>query len=75
MEGQMTLYDLMQPKKVILKGICDDGYCPNCDNCVDYPEENIYAEQCPHCKTYLDWSEWHILNDEWYKEKKENDEN
>lgn len=69
MDGQISLYDLLKPQKVILKGICDDGYCPNCDDCVDYPESNIDVEQCPHCNTYLDWSNWHIANDEWYKKE------
>ena len=63
-EKQMNLFDYVKPHKLEIIGICDDGYCPNCGRCVDYPEENIDSEYCPNCGYGLDWSQWHEMNDE-----------
>ena len=67
-DGQITLDEFIKPHKINIVGICDDGYCPNCNNSVDLKPEYIDLEQCPHCGYGLDWSNWHIANDDWYKE-------
>lgn len=58
-EGKQMGWDLD------IRGICDDGYCPNCDHPFDqylHPEE-IDCEVCPECGTPLDWTRWHKMND------------
>lgn len=54
-----------EPQPLDIRGICDDGYCPNCGHPFDeylWPEE-IDCEVCPECGTQLDWERWHLHND------------
>lgn len=54
-----------------IRGLCDDGYCPNCDHAFDqylHPDE-IDCEVCPECGTPLDWTRWHKMNDPELKDK------
>jgi hypothetical protein len=54
-----------------IRGLCDDGYCPNCDHSFDkylHPDE-IDCEVCPECGTPLDWTRWHKMNDPELKDK------
>lgn len=45
--------------KVDVRGICDDGYCPICNICLD-----DLVDRCPECNVKLDWDSWKILNEE-----------
>lgn len=58
MYKQLTIFDLMKPKPVDIRGICDDGYCPTCGIWID-----DLIPSCPHCKTILDWTHWKRLNE------------
>ena|GEM_PF-6953368 len=49
---------------VIIKGLCDDAYCPKCDYALD--EHQSCDKACPKCHTPLDWTPWHKLNDDWW---------
>ena len=49
---------------VIIKGLCDDAYCPKCDYALD--EIQSCDKACPKCRTPLDWTPWHKLNDDWW---------
>lgn len=46
-------------KEVDVRGIMDDGYCPECE----YPLNDL-ERQCSECGTYLDWRLWKKLNKE-----------
>lgn len=49
--------------EVDIRGICDDAYCPKCG----YAFKDWLGEidiDCPECKIKLDWTRWHMLNDE-----------
>lgn len=48
-----------EPKEVNVRGLLDDGYCPECDGAVD-----DLAERCPYCGTLLSWNEWRKANGE-----------
>lgn len=56
----MSFFDVVQP--VVIKGICDDAYCPVCNYLFGYPEETDLLI-CPECGTHVDWTPWHRLND------------
>ena len=53
-----------KPLPVIIKGLCDDAYCPKCDYALD--EHQSCDKACPKCHTPLDWTPWHKLNDDWW---------
>lgn len=65
--GQISIDDYLSHKfksiPVNIYGICDDAYCPICDNSLD---ERYYLDciQCPHCGCFIDWTPWHNANDE-----------
>ena len=61
MMQQMTIQDLLG-QTVIIAGICDDAYCPNCKRGFIYPKETD-MDECPLCKTRVNWERWHIAND------------
>lgn len=42
-----------EPVPVDIKGICDDGYCPECGGMQD-----DLAECCQYCGITLDWTRW-----------------
>ena len=66
MQGQITIFEYMEqikPKDVDIRGLCDDAYCPTCGYCFKDWEGEKDCD-CPECKTKLDWTRWHILNDE-----------
>lgn len=49
-------------KPVIIKGLCDDAYCPECN----YPFDEVTekdCQRCPVCGIGVDWGPWHIAND------------
>ena len=47
---------------VVIKGLCDDAYCPNCGRGFMDPMENDLSE-CPLCHTKVNWEPWHKAND------------
>ena len=47
---------------VVIEGLCDDAYCPNCGRGFMDPMENDLSE-CPLCHTKVDWAPWHKAND------------
>ncbi|MBQ1575213.1 MAG: hypothetical protein IIZ78_29120 [Clostridiales bacterium] len=53
-------------KRVILKGICDDAYCPECGEALDETKD-LDCECCPECGTLIDWTPWHRMNDHYTK--------
>ena len=60
-----------EPQPLDIRGLCDDGYCPNCGHPFDeymWPDE-IDCEVCPECGTPLDWTRWHEMNDSKLKDK------
>lgn len=57
LKGQMSIYDYLRPKEVIVKGLMDDGYCPNCNACLD-----DLIKECPYCGCELLWNDWKRLN-------------
>ena len=60
-----------EPQPLDIRGLCDDGYCPNCGHPFDeymWPDE-IDCEVCPECGTPLDWRVWHLKNDPKLKDK------
>ena len=54
---QLTIWDVLKPQPVDIKGLLDDGYCPICKAGLD-----DLVEECPYCHTLLDWERWKILN-------------
>lgn len=44
--------------KVDVRGLLDDGYCPECNICLD-----DLVPECPICHSFLDWTSWKILNE------------
>ena len=64
-EGQISIFEYMKqikPLSVDIMGLCDDAYCPVCG----YAFKDWLGEKdcdCPECKTKLDWTRWHIVND------------
>ena len=70
-DGQMDIYDyLPDPNKVLpvdIRGICDDAYCPRCNNCI--PDRYTDDPKCPYCGQPIDWKPWHFMND-----KEQNDD-
>ena len=57
---QLTLTDLLgQP--VIIAGLMDDAYCPNCKRGFLWWETD---QDCPLCGTRVNWERWHLANDE-----------
>jgi hypothetical protein len=66
-EGQMTIFDFIRKKEpifsVLIKGLCDDAYCPRCKACID-DRKYLDSEKCPHCGLRIDWSPWHRANDD-----------
>ena len=64
-EEAETKPEKQEPQPLDIRGLCDDGYCPNCDHAFDqylHPDE-IDCEVCPECGTPLDWTRWHKMND------------
>ena len=49
-----------------IRGICDDPYCPECDyGFITYGSKNeVDCERCPYCNVKVDWTRWHLFNDE-----------
>lgn len=56
-----------QAQEVVIKGICDDGYCPKCNIWLD-----DLIERCPECNTLLDWTHWKRLNEEGEQDENSN---
>lgn len=52
----------IQRYPVAIRGICDDAYCPKCG--YEFRDDETDCNMCPMCNTYLEWSTYHILNDE-----------
>lgn len=70
-EEAETKTEKQEPQPLDIRGLCDDGYCPNCDHAFDqylHPNE-IDCEVCPECGTPLDWRVWHLKNDPKLKDK------
>lgn len=64
-DGQLNLFDwaaAIQPKDVDIRGICDDAYCPNCDDAID-EFKYLDCEVCPYCGARIKWDRWHKAND------------
>ena len=61
--GQISLFEYMKPKPLNIKGLCDDAYCPECGYGFWYPGETDLP-RCPECGTFVDWTQWHKMNDE-----------
>ncbi len=66
--GQMNIFDFIRDDKVypvIIKGFCDDAYCPKCESYLpEWKHEVMDCERCPNCGVRLDWTPWHRANDE-----------
>ena len=50
-------------RRVEIKGLCDDAYCPEC-NYEFWETKEMDCERCPVCGTRVDWTPWHMANDE-----------
>lgn len=65
-DGQMDIYDYLKEQNKVYQvdiiGLCDDAVCPKCGYEFLDPKENDLPE-CPVCKTKVDWTRWHLLND------------
>lgn len=48
-------------RKVDIKGICDDAYCPLCNYA--FRDFEIDSPICPNCGIFLDFEPWHRVND------------
>ena len=48
-------------RKVKIKGICDDAYCPKCNYA--FSDHEIDSPICPKCGIFLDFKTWHRIND------------
>lgn len=67
-KNQMSLDEYTAPEEVELRGLCDDGYCPNCNNMVD-----DLAPVCIYCGKNLTWERWKKANAdylEWLRKRK-----
>lgn len=53
-----------QPREVVVKGFMDDGYCPNCDGCLE-----DLVKECRYCGQLVSWENWKIINDYESEEK------
>lgn len=65
MQGQITIAEYLEsikPIPVDIVGLCDDAACPKCGYEFLDPKENDLPA-CPHCKTRVDWTRWHMIND------------
>ena len=68
-DGQMTIFDFIKKNEpifpVVIKGICDDAYCPKCgyEFWTEPSRNEADCERCPDCGIRVDWSPWHMLND------------
>lgn len=67
MNGQISIFEYLERvntvREVDIMGLCDDAYCPECG----YSFKEWLGEvdcDCPQCKTKLDWTRWHRVNDE-----------
>lgn len=47
---------------VDIKGICDDAYCPKCNDELD-EHRFMDSEKCPYCGARISWEPWHRKND------------
>lgn len=56
--------EVEKPLPVLVKGMCDDAYCPKCGLALD--EFQSCDQPCPECHTKLDWAPWHRVNDDWW---------
>ena len=48
-------------RKVNIKGICDDAYCPMYNYA--FRDFEIDSPICPNCGIFLDFEPWHRVND------------
>lgn len=66
MKGQISIAEYLfkqnQPQPVVIKGLCDDAYCPECGAELD-ELKILDCERCPECRIKLDWTPWHRNND------------
>ena len=61
-DGQLSLFDVESPVfPVLIKGICDDAYCPKCNRA--FLDDETDTEKCPKCGCRVDWKPWHLHND------------
>lgn len=54
-------------RKVDIKGICDDAYCPKCN--YTFSDQEIDYPICPICGIFLDFELWHRVNDKESEDK------
>lgn len=47
-----------QPREVVVKGFMDDGYCPNCNGCLE-----DLVKECRYCGQLVSWEHWKAIND------------
>ena len=66
-DGQMSIFEFIRKQEpifpVLIKGLCDDAYCPRCKAGID-DLKYLDSEKCPHCGLRIDWSPWHKANDD-----------
>lgn len=53
----MYMHEKKLPKEVEIKGFMDDGFCPNCNACME-----DLVEECPYCDCKLLWNNWRRIN-------------
>lgn len=69
-DGQMNIFDYLKEQDKIypidVMGICDDPYCPKCGRgfWTESKRNEVDCKRCPDCGIRLDWTPWHLLNDE-----------
>lgn len=61
LEGQMNILDYLESfdkaEEVDIRGLMDDGYCPECGAALDDEEP-----RCPYCDQKLSWNRWRYVN-------------
>lgn len=65
-DGQMNIFEFLKSERihpVEIKGLCDDAYCPECGY-EFWETREMDCERCPVCGTRVDWTPWHMANDE-----------
>ena len=64
--GQITIAEYLEernrPHPVIIRGLMDDAYCPECGYSLDELRQ-LDCERCPWCGLRIDWTPWHRANE------------